>query len=291
MTPSRAYGLLVLVVLIWAGNFPMAKLGLLELGPITLCAIRAALAAPLFMILTRFTERTLPRFTRVDYWAFVLISLTGLVGTTTVWFWGMKYTSPAVAGILGATTPVAVSLAAAALLQDRLSRWNILGILLTTAAVVLTVSRGSLDVLRTLSFNKGDFIVLASQLVWVVYNLYIRANQSRLPPIAIQAGSYVVSFIVLAPLALFERPWEALATVSWKAIGVLFYTAVLVSLGHIWYYQVVRTVGPGRAAVFLNLMPFAILGLSWALLGEQIHGFHVVGAVVVIAGVVLVTRK
>ena len=290
MTQTRAYGLLVLVVFIWAGNFPLAKLGLRELGPVTLTAGRAALAAPLLMALTRLLEGRLPPFTRVDYKAFVLISLTGLVGNTTVWFWGMKYTSPAVAGVLGATAPVAVALAGAAVLKDRLSRWNVLGIVLTTAAVVLTISRGSLDLLRSLAFNKGDLIVLASQIAWVTYTLYSHGNRSRLPPIAIQAGSHVVSFFVLAPLALLERPWITLPAASWKALSVLVYTAIPVTLGHLWYYQVVRSVGAGRAATFMNLMPFAVIGLTWALLGEPIHWYHLVGACVAIAGVVFVTK-
>ena len=78
---------------------------------------------------------------------------------------------------------------------------------------------------------------------------------------------------------------------SWQALAVLLYTAVPVTLGHLWYYQSVRAVGPGRAAAFMNLMPFAILGLSWALLGDTIHWYHALGATVVIAGVVLVTGK
>jgi drug/metabolite transporter (DMT)-like permease len=203
----------------------------------------------------------------------------------------MKYTTPAVAGILGATAPVAVALAAAVWLRDHLSRRNLFGFALTTVAVVLVVSRGSLEAWRTLTFNRGDFIVLASQIAWVVYTLFSRANRSKLSPMVIQAGAYVVSFFVLAPLALLERPWQSLPHASWKALAVLFYTAIPVTFGHLWYYQIVRTVGPGRAASFLNLMPFAIIGLSWALLGETIHWYHGVGATVVIGGVVLATGK
>jgi len=291
MTPGRAYALLILVVAVWAGNFPLAKLGLGELGPITLSATRAALAAPILILLARLSDSPLPKLTRVDYRAFVLLSLTGLVCNTTVWFWGLKYTSPAAAGVLGASSPVAVSIAAAIFLKDRLSRWSVAGIVLTTSAVLLVVCRGSLDTLRTLSFNKGDLIVMASQLAWVCYTLYSRANRSVLPPIVIQAGAYVVSLLILAPLCLFESPWISLRGASWRAWAAIVYTAIPVTLGHLWYYQAVRTVGAGRTAVFMNLMPFAVLGLSWALLGESIRWYHAAGASLVIGGVALVTRK
>ena len=291
MTHARAYGLLLLVTVIWAGNFPLGKLGLGELGPITLTAARALIAAPLLLAAARLSRGALPALTRRDYRIFTVISLTGLVGNTTVWYWGLKYTSPVAAGILGASAPVVVALVAAAWLRDRLSPLNILGIVITLLAVVLTIARGSFEALRTLSFNKGDLIILGSQVAWVSYTLYGRANTSALPTVTLQAGAHVVSALVLVPLALFERPWESLARASWLGWGVILYSAGPITLGHLWYYQGIRAVGAGRAAVFMNLIPFLVIGLSWLLLGEPVRWYHAVGACAVIAGVVLATRR
>jgi drug/metabolite transporter (DMT)-like permease len=291
MTHARAYGLLLLVTVIWAGNFPLGKLGLGELGPLTLTAARALIAAPLLVAAARLSRGAFPALTRRDYRIFTVISLTGLVGNTTVWYWGLKYTSPVAAGILGASAPVVVALVAAAWLRDRLSPLNILGIVVTLLAVVLTIARGSFEVLRTLSFNKGDLIILGSQVAWVSYTLYGRANTSALPTVTLQAGAHVVSALVLVPLALFERPWESLARASWLGWGVILYSAGPITLGHLWYYQGIRAVGAGRAAVFMNLIPFLVIGLTWLLLGEPVRWYHAVGASAVIAGVVLATRR
>ena len=291
MTHACAYGLLLLVTVIWAGNFPLGKLGLGELGPLTLTAARALIAAPLLLGAARLSRGALPALTRRDYRIFTVISLTGLVGNTTVWYWGLKYTSPVAAGILGASAPVVVALVAAAWLRDRLSPLNILGIVITLLAVVLTIARGSFEALRTLSFNKGDLIILGSQVAWVSYTLYGRANTSALPTVTLQAGAHVVSALVLVPLALFERPWESLARASWLGWGVILYSAGPITLGHLWYYQGIRAVGAGRAAVFMNLIPFLVIGLSWLLLGEPVRWYHAVGACAVIAGVVLATRR
>jgi len=38
-------------------------------------------------------------------------------------------------------------------------------------------------------------------------------------------------------------------------------------------------------------MPFVVIALAWALLGETVHADHVVGAGLVIAGVVLTTTR
>jgi drug/metabolite transporter (DMT)-like permease len=290
MTERRAYLLLLAVVVFWAGNFPLGKLALAELGPITITGGRALLAAPLLLGLARLTWPLARPLARRDYIAFVVLGLTGLVANTTIWYWGLAYTTALNAGILGAASPIFVAIAAAGLLGDRLGRLNYLGIALTVTAVVLTIAKGSLAVLLSLSVNSGDLIILASQTAWVTYTLYSRAAASGLPPVWIMAGAHVVSAIVLVPLSLVvEGAWPGplAAPVGW---GVILYCTTFVTLGHLWYYRVVRQIGAGRAATFMNLLPFVVIALAWLLLGEPVHAYHVIGAALVIAGVFLTTR-
>jgi drug/metabolite transporter (DMT)-like permease len=291
MTHGRAYALLLLVTVLWAGNFPFGKLALTELGPLTLTATRALLAAPLLVVAARILYGPLPAFSRADRWAFALVSLTGLVCNTTVWYWGLRYTSPINAGILGAGAPVLVAIAGALWLRDPLARRHYAGFGLTLGAVLLTISHGSLDILRTLSFNKGDLIILGSQWAWIAYSLLGRANTSRLPSLTLQAGAHVVSAVVLVPLALLERPWASLTEASMVGWGVILYAAGPLTVGHVLYYKGVSVVGAGRAAIFMNLIPFLVIGLSWLFLGERVYWYHLVGATAAIAGVALATSK
>ena len=290
MTDRRAFLLLLLVILFWAGNFPLGKLALDELSPVALTAGRALVAAPLLLLVARFTAPLAHPLARRDYLAFVVLGLTGLVGNTTLWYWGLKHTTALNAGILGAASPIFVALTAALLLGDGLGPLNWLGIALTVAAVLVTVAKGSLETLRTLAVNRGDLVILCSQILWVAYSLFSRASASALPPVWVMAGANVVSALVLIPLAAAVEPWRSprAAPLGW---AVILYGAVLVTLAHVWYYAIVRTLGPGRAAGFLNLMPFVVLGLAWLLVGEAIHAYHLIGAVLVIAGVFLTMRR
>ncbi|MGH7403732.1 MAG: DMT family transporter, partial [Candidatus Rokuibacteriota bacterium] len=172
MTHRDAYALLLVVALIWAGNFPLAKLGLTELGPMTLAATRALIAAPLLLLASRRLEGPFPPLARRDLTAVVVLGVTGFVGNSALWYTGLRFTSPANAGILGAAAPVVVALAASAWLRERLSTANLVGIVLTMAAVLLTIARGSFEILLTLAVNRGDLIILLSQMLWVAYTLY-----------------------------------------------------------------------------------------------------------------------
>jgi drug/metabolite transporter (DMT)-like permease len=215
VTHRDAYALLLGVALLWAGNYPLAKIGLHELGPVTMSARRALVAAPLLVLVSRLLEGPLPRLARRDLIAVVVLAVSGFVGNSALWYVGLRWTSPANAGILGAASPVVVALAAAAWLRERVSPVNLAGIGLTLAAVLLTIAQGSPRTLLTLSVNRGDVIILVSQSLWVVYTLYSRANLSTFSPLQMLAGAHVVAAGLLLPMALVERPWQAFAHASW----------------------------------------------------------------------------
>ena len=289
MEPRRAYAFLGLVLLFWAGNFPLGKIALAHLGPLTLTGGRALLAAPLLLMVARLTAPVGRPLGRADYQAFLVLGFTGLVTNTTIWYLGLKHTTALNAGIVGAASPIFTALGAALFLGDRLSPRNWAGIALSVLAVLVTVAKGSPSVLLAFAVNRGDLLILASQIAWVTYSLYSRAAASTLPPIWIMAGAHVVGATVLVPLALaVERPWEDWR--EWSGWLVVLYGALPITLGHVWFYQVIRALGAARTVAFLNLMPFVVLALSWALLGETLHAYHVVGAALVAAGVYLATR-
>ena len=62
---------------------------------------------------------------RADYVAFAILGGTGLVTNTTLWYWGLQYTTALNAGILGAAAPIFVSVASALLFGDRLGTWQL----------------------------------------------------------------------------------------------------------------------------------------------------------------------
>jgi drug/metabolite transporter (DMT)-like permease len=287
----EAYGLLLLISLIWAGNFMAGKLALQAVGPITLTALRATLASLVLLWYVRFTYPTWPAVTATDMRAFVVLALSGLVTNTTLWYYGLARTLSVNAAIVGATGPIWVSILSAWWLKERLSPLNVAGIVLSTLGVMLTVTRGSLRAILDLDLYPGDFFILAGQAIWAVYSVYARQVARQYAPIVVTTGSYIVSALFLIPLSLVEHPWTALPRVTPTAVAAILYAASVVTLSHIWFYRGLRVVSAAVASLTVNLIPFEVLGLSWLFLDEPLSWVHVAGALVVIAGVGLATRK
>ena len=287
----EAYGLLFLISLIWSGNFIAGKIALQVVGPITLTALRAVIATGVLLWYVRFTHQTWPSVGAAEVRTFLTLALTGLVTNTTLWYYGLAHTLAINAAILGAMGPVFVALLSATWLRERLTPLNLLGILVSSAGVVLTVTRGSLQVLLDLDLHRGDFVILGSQALWAVYSVYARQVARQFSPTVITAGTYIVSAVFLVPLALAERPWLALPHVTLGIVLAVLYAAILVTIAHVWFYWGIRVVPAPVAALTVNLMPFQVLAISWLFLGESVTWAHVVGALVVIAGVGLATRR
>lgn len=291
ISERKAYGLLFLVSLIWAGNFIAAKVALQAVGPLTLSALRAALATGVLLWYVRFTHQTWPSVSAGDLRIFVTLALTGLVTNTTLWYYGLQRTLAVNAAILGAMGPIFVAVLAAGWLREPLSRLNVAGILLSTVGVVLTVTRGSLRAVFDLDLHPGDFYILGGQGIWAFYSVYARHVARQFSPMIVTTGTYLVSAAFLVPMSLVERPWVTLPAITLGGILAVLYAAFVVTLSHLWFYWGIRVVSAPVAALSVNLIPFQVIAMSWLLLDEPITWIHVVGALVVIAGVLLATRK
>ncbi len=71
-----------------------------------------------------------------------------------------------------------------------------------------------------------------------------------------------------------------------SVIGLAILPSVLAFLSYQW---LVRKVGPARSGMALYFLPIAGVAVAAIFLGETIHGYHLVGTLLTIGGVVLAT--
>ena len=102
----------------------------------------------------------------------------------------------------------------------------------------------------------------------------------------------VGGIVVLIPFTA----WEALAWLptrwSWQAVGLVLAAALLpgaAAYGAYAYMQ--RVLGAARVGVVLYLGPLYSALIGWLVLGERIEPFHGVGALLLLPGIWLSTRR
>jgi drug/metabolite transporter (DMT)-like permease len=286
-TDRRRLGLSVAAViaaaLIWSSSFAVTKVALSEIPPMTIGALRFVLAAAILAVVVHTRrDRRLPSPRQR-----LFIGFAGFLGIT-VYFAlenvGVDWATASDATLIVASYPIITLVLEILFGRARFSVVRFAGMLVAIAGVWLVV-RG-----QTGGGGEnhlwGDLILIAGGVVWAVYNLVARRDDSGASPIVITyyqtlagAGGFVL-------LALPEAGrWSVPSGGNLLRIG--FLAAFCSVAAFLLYNYGLRRLEPSVAVNLLNIVPVA--GLGWAVLlaGETLNLLQVLGGAVVIVGVTL----
>lgn len=288
---TRAFLLLTLVTMVWAGLMPTGKIALQGLPPMTIAAIRMVTGSLLLSLYLRRESRPIPWSPQLVV-RFLLLGFCGYMIGVGCSYYGLRLTTATNAALLNAASPVSLALLSVLILKEHLSTHAILGILLSVIGVGVIITRGSLEVVAQSQYNLGDLLLLGTQVSWGIYTIYGRRLMESVSPLAATTFTYMAGgFWLILGSCLFEQEQWRFTEVTWPSWIALAYQCTLGSFAHFWFYDAVAVLGPSRAGVFLNLVPVVALGLSSTLLGEPITIPHIVGGAIVISGILVATRR
>ena len=132
-------------------------------------------------------------------------------------------------------------------------------------------------------------MVLTAALLYAVGPLLIKHRLAGVPPIGVAAGMMSVAALVTLPLLLAAPPPHAPG--AGTVAGLLVLGAGSTGVAFVWWFTVMREVGPGRGALVAYLAPpFAVL-YGTVFLGEHLGVGAVVGVVLILAGSWLGRRR
>jgi drug/metabolite transporter (DMT)-like permease len=156
--------------------------------------------------------------------------------------------------------------------------------------VATIAAAGDFGRLLTLAFNDGDLMILLACVFYAGYTVGLRDR----PPISglgFFAAMAAVAFLTSIPLFAIEAARGGFIVPSFKGYVALIYAALLPSLvAQIFYMRGVELIGPGRAGVFVNLVPVFGALLAVVLLGEALALYHVVALALVVIGISIAQR-
>ncbi|WP_321346799.1 EamA family transporter [Halopseudomonas oceani] len=276
---ARDLGFALLVILIWGLNFVVIKLGLDELPPMLLGAMRFALAAIPAVFFVRRPQ--IPLRWLVAY------GMTISFGQFAFLFSAMANGMPAgLASLVLQSQAFFTLLLAARLLSEKVRAHNLAG-LLTAAAGLLLIGLRSGSSMTAI----GLVLTLCAALMWACGNIITkRVGQIDLTSLVVW-GSLIPPLPFLAMSLWLEGPQQigqALSQISSTAIFALFYLAFGATLiGYGLWSRLLSRYPAGQIAPFSMLVP--VIGLSSAniLLGETLDEMQLLGALLILLGLTI----
>jgi len=293
-TGQRLYGwaglLLTMTALFWAGNTVAGRLAVGEITPLMLTSLRWVLVVVvLWPIYGRRLRAYWPQV-RGRLFGVVMMATLGFTGFNVLYYIAAHHTTAINLGILQGAIPVFVLTGAFFAHGTRVSLVQALGVLITLVGVVVTATRGEPLQLMQIEFNRGDVLMLGACLVYAFYTLALR-DRPEMPGAVFFTLLALIAALTSLPLVAFEAFTYGLKLPSNEGLLITAYVAVFPScLAQIFLLRGVDLIGPGRAGVFVNLVPVFAAIMAVGLLGEPFAPFHAVALVLVIGGILLAQR-
>lgn len=291
-TFANPYLLLTLTALFWSGNMVIGRGVSAEVPPITLAFWRwtgALLCVLPFALPHLRSQWPLLR----THWKAVIVLGTLSVGCyNTFAYIALQYTTATNATMLNSFIPVATIALAFAFLGKRLTRLEVIGVVMSLAGVLTIVGKGDLSTLLAFRFNQGDLWMLLAVLAWGSYTVGLQWRPSGVHPMLMLAAFIVVGIVVLTPFFIHEQLFGRETVINPKTLSALAYIMVFPSfLGYVFYNAGIAAVGPSRGALFIHLMPVFGTLLAVIFLGERPYWYHYAGITLVFLGIFMTTRK
>lgn len=269
-----SYFLALLVVIIWAYNTILIKMGVGEIPPLLLTVLRFMLVAVLVVPFTRIRRHDIPLL--------ILLAFTFGFMHFALLFVGLSYADAGISAILVQLgTPLTI-LIAWVVLKEQLKFKHVLGIVISFIGVFIL--SGSPDMPKPLAI----LFLIGSALGWATTNIIIKKQNSCMTPLTLTGWSSFFAIPIVGGLSFyFERnAIEALHSATWVGWTAVIYSAIASSIFAytLWYWLL-------RKYPINSIIPFSLLSPVFAVffgiifLNEPISANKLIGAMLVIGGI------
>jgi len=290
---TKAYLMLVLATLFWAGNFVVGKIAFIEnVPPFSLTFFRWLLV---WVILIPFTYKEFFKLRRVILDNFLLLLLLGLtsVGLFNSFIYNaLNFTQVINASLFNAVIPVAIILFGLLFKLEKTNKYQILGLIVSILGILSIITKLDLGILLTLSFNKGDILMIGAVITWGIYSAFLKKRKFEVSLLTLVHILCTFGLVTLIPQFLFEFSQGKTVIINDHLIYSLIYLAIFPSIGSYYCWAgAVSIIGANRAGIFLSLIPLFSTLLAIIFFNEKFLFFHFIGSVLIILGLLLSNKK
>jgi drug/metabolite transporter (DMT)-like permease len=283
--------LLVITTLIWSAHSIVGRLAVGQIGPMTLTCLRWAVALIPILIAARPSLRQDWPALRARWVYLAVMGAAGYTIFVALFYVAAHRTTALNLSIIQGAIPALVLIGARIFLGVRFTALQALGALVTMLGVGVIAAQGDPRRLAALAFNSGDVMMVVAAVLYAGYTIGLR-QRPHVSGVSMLAGMAVAAFITSLPLVV----WEIMSGgFVWPTRGGLLALA-FVALGpafvaQLTYMRGVELIGPGRAGVFVNLVPAFGAIMAVAILGEPFALYHVLALLLVVGGIAIAQRS
>lgn len=302
-TQYLAVGALIVSMLIWSVSGIAIKHALEVLPPFTMIILRFVPSVLLMLIIGLvFRKSQLFGLQKLEWRDLPLFLVAGFCQPFLYYlletFTYDALNSPTIAETLLSTSPLLSPIFAAVLLRERVTKYNIIGIVLSTLGVFALTLIGATD--YSIGNSWGILLAFAAVSAAVIDSVMMRKVPAKYSSLSFIFYAQLISLLFFIPIWLWREGPQAIANLQFTitntqlmvALGCVGYLTVFASvIAFILFCFALRKIGVTQANAFNNIRP-AFTAL-WMLLffGEQLPVGKWIGMALIIFGLFVCQYK
>jgi drug/metabolite transporter (DMT)-like permease len=259
--------------------------------PVSLAFWRWVLA---FAILLPFTLRHVKRdwSAAMKSWKWlVLLSFLGVSCFNSMLYTAAHTTTAINVSLMQTAMPAMIILISWVVFRERISTVQFVGVVISMVGACLVVVHGQWKVLVSMSLVEGDVLMLAAVFIYALYSALLR-KRPPIHPLSLLIFTFAWGSLMLLPVYIWELVVVGPFPVTLAALMSILYVAVFPSIvAYFCWNRGIDLIGANRAGLFTYLVPVFASMMAIFFLGETLHGYHVVGMALILAGMVIFNRR
>jgi drug/metabolite transporter (DMT)-like permease len=289
----KAYIMLVLATLFWAGNFNVGKVAFIEnIPPFSLAFFRWLLV---WIILLPFTFKEILKIKKEILKNLPLLFLLGFTSVavfTSFTYNALNYTQVINASLFNTAIPAMIILVCFLLKIEKTNIYQLSGLLVSISGILVIITRLDLNTLLTLDFNRGDLFMLGGVIAWGIYSAFLKKRTFKVSLLAQVQIFCSLGLLILFPAFLYELMQGKTLVANYNLFYILLYVAIFPSIGSYYCWAgAVSIIGANRAGIFLSLIPLFSTIFAIIFFNEKFLFFHFIGSILIIIGLFLSNKK
>jgi drug/metabolite transporter (DMT)-like permease len=290
---QSAFIFLILATLFWSGNFIVGKAAShFEIPPFSLNFYRWTFA---WLILAPFTLKEI--FQKRNYIMkninlILVLGITSITIFNSIVYYSLNFTQVISGVLMISTIPVMIIFFSWVFKIEKTNIYQILGVVFSLIGVAIIITKADFDLLINLDFNKGDLWMVVAMFSWAMYSALLRKKKFELSQTSLLEVIISAGLILLLPAYLIEMHLGFNLNLNLPFILTLSYVVLFPGLASfICWIKGIAIIGSNRSGIFLHLMPIFSTVLAILIFDEKFMNFHLFGAVFIISGIFLSSRK
>ncbi len=279
-----------LVSIIYGVTFTIAKDVMPKyVMPYGFITMRVGGSVLLFWLVSFFGPKE--KIAMADFPRIIASAFFGVALNMLSFFKGLNYTSPIMGAVLMVTTPMIVLLLSAILIKERMKKRMIIGIILGLAGTITLILYGK-SVANAPNASLGNLLVFTNAFSYGIYLVIVKKLMDKYNAFTFVKWIYTFGFIMVLPFG-----WNEFQEVQWAIVPmdilwkIAFVVVFSTFITYLFNLLSMRELSPTTIAVFVYLQPFFATLFAIGLGKDELSLVKIISAVLIFAGVYLVTLK